>query len=217
MIHQRVKDLCFAAVRPIAKLNHWRYRVRPPRRKDLGYTLHIGCGGKYLPGFVNIDANPLRKVDMWLDLRNGLPFEDGSVDLAYTSHTVEHLYLDELERVLSECHRVLKVGGGLRIVVPNLRTAIQAYVQGRTDWFGDWPRSCRSLGGRFTNYLFCDGQHRSAFDFGYLEELLLAAGFSTVKEKGPGESDFCNPDVLSVCEREADPDLARSVYVEAVK
>jgi prepilin-type processing-associated H-X9-DG protein len=217
MIHQRVKDLCFAAARPLALLNHYRYRIFPPRAKGFGYALHIGCGDKYLDGFLNIDANPFRKLDMWLDLRNGLPFKSDSVEFVYAFHTVEHLCPDELEGVLSECRRVLKTGGGMRVVVPNLRTSIQAYVQGHGEWFGDWPRSCRSLGGRFTNYLFCDGQHRAAFDFGYLEELLLSAEFSSVKERKPMESEFCKPDVLAVCEQESDPDLPRSVYVEAVK
>lgn len=217
MIHQRVKDLCFDAARPLARLNHYRYQLFSPRSKGIGYALHIGCGDKYLDGFLNIDANPFRKLDMWLNLRNGLPFQADTVNCIYTFHTVEHFYPDELEAILSECHRVLKTGGGMRIVVPNLRTAIQAYTEGRAEWFNDWPRSYRSLGGRFSNFLFCDGQHRIGFDAAYLEELLLSAGFSSVNERKPMESEFCKPEVLAVCEQESDPSLHRSVYIEAVK
>ena len=36
--------------------------------------LHLGCGTKYLPGFLNIDGNLFNKIDLWLDVRNGLPF-----------------------------------------------------------------------------------------------------------------------------------------------
>lgn len=202
------------AARPFAKLNHLRYRLIPP---STGKPLHVGCGGWYIEGFLNIDLNPFQRVDLWLDVRNGLPLADDSVGFIYTAHTVEHLYPDELDSLLSECRRVLRRGGGIRIVVPNLRTSIQAYIQDRAEWFGDWPRSFQSMGGRLTNYILCNGQHRMAFDFGYLEELLLAAGFASVKERKPMESEHCKPEVLSICEQEADPDLPRSVYVEAVK
>ena len=89
--------------------------------------LHLGCGTKYLPGFVNIDANPLQKTDVWLDVRCGLPFPEGSVDSIYSTHMIEHLYPDELDKLLRECARVLKAGGGMRIVVPSLSNAIIAF------------------------------------------------------------------------------------------
>src|SRR6185437_10267652 len=54
--------------------------------------LHLGCGPKYLPGFVNIDANPMHKTDILLDIRCGLPFASNSVDSIYSTHMIEHLY-----------------------------------------------------------------------------------------------------------------------------
>lgn len=202
--------------RPLAKINHHRYYLVPRKPAYNGYALHLGCGDKYLDGFLNIDANPFRKLDMWLDLRNGLPFPECSVRFIYTVGTLEHFYPDELERILMECCRVMKADGVMRIVVPHLRTSIQAYALGQAEWFGDWPRSYHSLGGRFANYLFCDSQHRMAFDFDFLEELLLTAGFSLVKVRKPMESEYYKPEVLSVCEQEANPDLPHCLYAEAV-
>ena len=52
----------------------------------------------------------------------------------------------------------------------------------------DYPRHFDSLGGRFSNFVFCDGQHRTAFDLSYLDEVLRAAGFREVEESEEGRS-----------------------------
>ena len=59
--------------------------------------------------------------------------------------------------------------------------AIAAYSVRKVQWFSDWPRSNRSIGGRFSNFIFCDGQHRNAFDFDYMSEILLSVGFAEVE------------------------------------
>jgi predicted SAM-dependent methyltransferase len=91
-----------------------------------GVRLHLGCGPKYLLGFINVDANPLVKADLWLDVRCGIPFSDGSVSSIYSTHMLEHFYPDELEQLLRECLRVLNPGGGVRFILPSLRNAILA-------------------------------------------------------------------------------------------
>jgi len=219
MLHQRYEDICFMAVGKAALPNYWihkcRYALAPGNGRAL--HLHLGCGAKYLPGFVNVDANPLRKVDLWLDVRCGLPYRANSVASIYSTHMIEHLYPDELERLLGECARVLKPGGGLRIVVPSLRNAILAYQDNRHDWFpGSFPRHFDSVGGRFSNFLFCDGQHRTAFDFGYLQELLRKAGFARVEESEEGRSRFYGEKVPPF-EPIDTTGLPHSLYVEAFK
>ena len=199
-------------------LNHcYRKYVSPwKNRNGKGVHLNLGCGDKYCDYFVNIDANPLRKPDLWLDLRNGLPFADQSVDSIYTAHILEHFYPDELVKVLSECHRVLKTDAGMRIVVPSLESAIAAYSARELQWFSDWPRSNRSVGGRFSNYIFCDGQHRNAFDFEYMSEMLLSAGFSEVKKSRPGASRLYPGEALALSEKDPGaPPLC--LYVEVFR
>src|SRR5262249_7306496 len=158
MLHQRYKDVVFWG---ISKASLPNYVVRRCINA-LGWNhgprhLHLGCGPKYLPDFVNIDGNPFHKVDLWLDVRNGLPFASNSVDSIYSTHMFEHFFPDELQGLLRECVRVLKPGGGIRLVVPNLNSAILAYGQNRLDWFSSaFPRRFDSLGGRFSNFIFCD-------------------------------------------------------------
>lgn len=56
-------------------------------------------------------------------------FDEGSVEEIYASHVFEHLgYRDELPTALTECHRVLSVGGNLKISVPNLGVLCQIFV-----------------------------------------------------------------------------------------
>ena len=219
MLHQRYKDLYFLGIAKATLPNYWLrkcvYALRPRNGKPL--HLHLGCGTKYLTGFLNIDANPKQKLDLWLDVRCGLPFASNSVDSIYSTHMVEHFYPDELERLLRECLRVLKPSAGLRLVVPSLQSAIRAYQQNQSDWFYDsFPRHFDSLGGRFSNFVFCDGQHRTAFDFGYLNELLRAAGFGEVEQSQEGGSRLYGPAVPSF-EAGDSSELPHSLYVEAFK
>jgi SAM-dependent methyltransferase len=219
LLHQRYKDVCFLAIAKAALPNYWvrkcRYTVWPVGGRPL--HLHLGCGPKYLSGFVNIDANPLQKIDVWLDVRCGLPFSNQSVDSIYSTHMVEHLYPDELEDLLRECARVLKPGAGLRLIVPSLRSAVLAYQENRRNWFDDsFPRHFDSVGGRFSNFVFCDGQHRTAFDFGYLDEVLSKLGFREVQESAEGRSRLYGPEVPSFEPNDA-AGLPHSLYVEAFR
>lgn len=57
----------------------------------------------------------------WMDITKGLPFADASVDAVYASHVLEHLYREDAIGLLSECHRILKPEGVIRLVLPDLR------------------------------------------------------------------------------------------------
>ncbi len=150
---------------------------------------------------------------MWLDVRCGLPFADNSVDSIYSTHMIEHLYPDELEKLLRECARTLRPGGGMRFIVPSLANAILAFQQNLHEWFyDDFPRHFDSLGGRFSNFVFCDGRHRTAFDLGYLDEVLRQAGFREVMESAEGQSRLYG-ETVPVFEPGDAAGLPHSVYV----
>jgi predicted SAM-dependent methyltransferase len=117
--------------------------------------LNLGCGNHTPEGWVNIDyafGARLAKIPFFRtinkkiglfqmdwddrikihDLRRTFPFGDGSVDVVYTSHTLEHFSKQEGERFLKECHRVLRPGGIIRVVVPDLEPIISGYTSGKT-------------------------------------------------------------------------------------
>lgn len=77
--------------------------------------LNIGAGVTFIPEFVNIDITD--RGDIQLNLNHDrLPFDDNSVDLIFSNHTIEHL--DNYLYGISEIHRVLKHGGELLVGVP---------------------------------------------------------------------------------------------------
>jgi len=213
MLDQRYKDICFNFLLLPNKINFfwqkfivsWLFR-RPP------LMLHLGCGGNYLDGLINIEANIFKKKDIWLDLRNGLPFPNDSVSSIYAHSFCEHLYPGELAALLKECQRVLKPGSGMRIAVPDLAVAAKGYIIDDLSWVSDFPRHFDSLGGKFYNFIFCDGQHKMCFDFTLLEELLTQAGFGKISRKKPRESQIYSNEQIK--EKVADP---AHLYVECFK
>jgi SAM-dependent methyltransferase len=67
-----------------------------------------------------------REAICW-DLSRGLPFADSSFDVVYHSHVLEHIDREAAPAFLGECFRVLKPGGVVRIVVPDLELLLKAY------------------------------------------------------------------------------------------
>jgi SAM-dependent methyltransferase len=70
------------------------------------------------------------------DLTRGIPYPDDSVDGVYHSHILEHIDRNLLDpardaalNFIKECRRVLKPGGTLRIVVPDLEYSVRRYFQ----------------------------------------------------------------------------------------
>ena len=61
------------------------------------------------------------------DIRK-LPYSDGSVDAVYSSHTLEHVYIDEARQVLREVSRVLKPGGLVRLALPDAEQLARAFI-----------------------------------------------------------------------------------------
>lgn len=113
-----------------------------------GVKVNLGSGPTANPGWVCIDRSPnivlsrhpavkraLRRVGVlndghmahWdSDVRYGdvrrLEFLDHSVDAIYSSHMLEHIYLADVRCVLSEARRVLRVGGIIRLALPDVTT-----------------------------------------------------------------------------------------------
>ena len=76
----------------------------------------------------------------------------------------------------------------MRLGVPNLSRAIEGYAQGDLSWVCDFPDRFESLGGKFCNFIFCNGTHKICFDFDFLKELLKQAGFCDIRMTAARES-----------------------------
>jgi len=135
--------------------------------------LHLGCGTKYIPGFLHIDIIPGSHIDYVCSIDSLYMFKNNSVSLIYASHVLEHFKRNEVPRVLYEWHRVLKTGGTLRIAVPDFSKIVQMYKKNEN------VEEITGLlfGGQTYDYNF----HHVTFDFAYLKKLLEYEGFKDIK------------------------------------
>lgn len=143
--------------------------------KQKPVRLHLGCGKRYIPGFLHIDAQLYPHVDVVSDIANLELIPDVSVDLIYASHVLEHFGRWEFDGVLAEWFRVLKPGGVLRLAVPDFAVCAKLYYEkGLAD----------GLNGLIG--LICGGQrdqhdfHKMIFDEPFLTRALEEVGFSRV-------------------------------------
>jgi predicted SAM-dependent methyltransferase len=181
--------------------------------------VHLGPGKRnYIPGWLNVDANVLTaRIDLWANLMDPLPFRDNSIELIYSHHVVEHLPDGHLQAHFQDMFRALLPGGGIRIGGPDAGTACAKFVAGDLNWFSTYPAERRSIGGRFANFIFCDGEHLTALSESYLRELAEAAGFVEVRRMLPcRESGLVGREVLDL-EYENDFVNPHTVIIEACK
>ena len=90
--------------------------------------VNVGCGRHFHRDWVNLDLVSGVPGVMRHDLRRGLPFDKAACDVIYHSHLLEHLTDKNARSFLSDCFRVLKPGGILRVVVPDLEGISRAYL-----------------------------------------------------------------------------------------
>ena len=64
-----------------------------------------------------------------VNLLNGFPFPANRFDFVYSSHVIEHFTLKEARFLLREAYRVLKPGGVIRAVVPDLEGTAREYLR----------------------------------------------------------------------------------------
>ena len=112
--------------------------------------LNLACGAKVsrAGNWTNVDfQSPVDGV-IEMNILRGLGFPDATFDAVYSAQFIEHLTADEGERMLRDVLRVMKPGGVLRLVTPDLEELSRTYlalldqlkagpdpaVQGRYDW-----------------------------------------------------------------------------------
>jgi len=151
--------------------------------------LHLGCGRRHIPGYVHIDVVDYPHVDHVSSIDNLSFLQDGSVELIYNCHVLEHFKRREVNRVLQEWHRVLAPGGVLRISVPDFAALCEVYVRSR-----DLGLVIGPIFGR-QDYLY--NIHYNLFDFDALKAQLEQAGFSQIRRYDWRETEHAQVDDFS--------------------
>jgi len=80
---------------------------------------------------VNLDYSPAAPCVSYADLLGRLPVPENSSEIVYCSHFLEHIPSELVAAFLQECLRILKPGGVLRLVVPDLENLCRTYLHHR--------------------------------------------------------------------------------------
>lgn len=151
--------------------------------------LHIGCGEKRLSGWLNIDIEG-NAADLHHDMMNPLPFPTGSVELVYNEHFLEHLTAEQGVAALREFHRVLRVGGVLRVAMPDLRYILFRYFWRwrAQEWIKRYDYDHLQTPAEMVNLCFHEWGHRHLYDHPELIRRLREAGFHRWRRASFGRS-----------------------------
>ena len=183
-MQKRLKELRRRLKRQLSYLKRRLIEPPLPENSDGKVLVHIGCGEKNAPGFINVDARPLAHVHVVTDDITSLAdFETGTVDLVYMCHILEHIKRDDLGKVLSEMKRVLKDGGVLRISVPDFDRLIEVY---NTAGRNVDVISRQLMGGQDHQY----NVHYGVFNHQFLAGLLKDVGFREVLSWDPDNCQY---------------------------
>jgi predicted SAM-dependent methyltransferase len=90
--------------------------------------INLGSGHWKLKGWVNVDIDHGSRPDVLADLSSDLPFRNACADFMHTEDFIDQLDLDGAAAFLRECHRILKPGGVLRVLTPNVEKLCRMYI-----------------------------------------------------------------------------------------
>ena len=192
--------------------------------------INIGAGLSGVPGWFNIDNSPtiaisriplaakVLKTPNWpkdvrrVDVRKGLPFPSESAHYIYSSHTFEHFTWAESVSVAQECYRVLRPGGIIRIVVPDLKLIARQYLQDNDPLASHRFIQRLSLSHTVADLVHPGANHAQMFDERSLFHLLQTAGFEM-----PELSSFMTSRIPEIAFLDLEQRKGESLYVESVR
>jgi hypothetical protein len=161
--------------------------------------LNLGAGCTVIDGFTPID----RRLDSEV---YPLAYADNSVDEIRASHILEHFGWKHVEDVLSEWVRVLKVGGIIRIAVPDF----------------DWIAENRNADPKSRFYLMGgqmddDDYHKTAWTESTLREAMSGCGLSDISRWESSNTDCAAlPCSLNLQGVKAAPSELKSIRIAAI-
>jgi predicted SAM-dependent methyltransferase len=91
--------------------------------------LNFGCGVRFSQNWTNIDLDSRNEHVQRVNLLRGFPFADDSFQAVYSSHVLEHFPREQGRFLIREAWRVLRKGGIVRIVVPDLQGSCTEYLR----------------------------------------------------------------------------------------
>ena len=96
--------------------------------------INLACGSVFLDNsnWINFDYSSSSKAVKKANLLKRLPLKREIADLVYSSHFLEHIPYSKVTDFLNEILRILKPGGTVRLVLPDLENMANSYVNLRS-------------------------------------------------------------------------------------
>lgn len=150
--------------------------------------LHIGCQHHIITEWLNVDIRPSLSDVAYLDATKTFPLPSDSFDCVFSEHMIEHINLEQGVHMLRECNRVLKPGGRIRLVTPDIallqnllmdpgRADHAAYIEFSRRYFTN-PIVFNEV--VVVNNFFRDWGHQFIYNEATLGGLLQMAGFRDI-------------------------------------
>jgi hypothetical protein len=149
-------------------------------------------------------------VQLVCNIRDGLPIPDASMRCAVAMHALQDLPWTDIPGAVAELRRVLEPGAPLRIGVPDLDCAIEAYRRNDPAYFYIPDADARDCGAKLIAQIVWYGSVRTPFTFGYAREVLLKAGFRDVERCAFGDTATGRHDIVALDNRPRE-----TLFVEA--
>lgn len=136
--------------------------------------LHLGCGDKIIKNFINVDIRENDGVDLVDDISSLNTIKEGSIELIYACHVLEHFGRHEYKNVLKRWYNILEKDGILRLSVPDLEKVFKLYVNKKTNLKD-------LIGFLYGGQTYKQNYHYIGFDYNTLKNDLLEVGFKEVR------------------------------------
>ena len=159
--------------------------------------LQIGTMFTPFPNWLNTDIEPVASDSVFMDATRPFPIPDATFDYIVCEHMIEHIDQLGSQVMLSECHRILKPGGKIRLTTPDVQVIAglcapkpspeqKKYI----DWIiGRFMPDVKECRGAFVlNNAFRAWGHQFLYDADTLKLVLTRAGFGNFQDCKPGES-----------------------------
>lgn len=201
---RRIPGLRQAAIYARKTVATWRFRraYHNAYHKEGDVRLHVGAGTVHIDGWLNTDVSS--DCPLFLDATRRFPVMDDSVSYIFTEYCIEHMPRHGAITFFKESFRVLKPGGILRFITPDVEALASAYLKDpervrllneRNRWHG-YKYHCYPVD--ILNKAFLEDGHVCLYDAQTLEQLLSSVGYQNITRCKVGQS--CHA-ALSAIER----------------
>lgn len=179
--------------------NRMALKKNKKRQRSEKRRLEIGPGITRIDGFETLNVRYTPTTDYVYDATKNLPFEDGTFEVVYASHIIEHVPWYHVVQVLKEWRRIIAKDGCIEIWTPDLQKIAAAALAAESnkdtefhkdEWFKYnlnkdpmvWFNGRIFSYGDGTGARSSENWHLSGYNFRLLSDFLIEAGFSDVQQ-----------------------------------